>query len=195
MKTHEIGIGSFASVMINGRKKNTETAVRGERREVCIFRAGGRLRVHDRVPLIKKASEKDRKKRKEKDREKARFANSQFSPEGRSFEASHVARCGLSVCSPHTWKLHTLVEFFEEGEKEKKTLNEEEHQQNQPVLLSVGLPASLCSADPRWSFSSGTQAGTSQQPLALQLHAFDTLPRLFEPDSGHPSAPSGASGC
>lgn len=66
MKTHEIGIGSFASVMINGKEKYWDSRERGAGARSlfwCVW-----LNVHDHVHLMKKASKEARKKGNKKER-------------------------------------------------------------------------------------------------------------------------------
>lgn len=154
MKTHEIGIGSFASVMINGKEKYWDSRERGAGARSlfwCVW-----LNVHDHVHLMKKASKEARKKK-----EIRKNAQSAYC---RSLKVVSSIICGwrwptfMSLAFPMTAANPKTRARGETG-YERRNLPE-----NQPALSTR-----LCSADPWWSFQA---AQTYRNYILLTARSF-----------------------
>lgn len=154
MKTHEIGIGSFASLMMNGKEKHWDSRQRGEGEKLHFLCA--RLNVHDHVHLMKKASKEDWKKQRKEarmnGRKKAHFAYSRCYLKTLSLVSSFTCDQMWSVClgfraSRTPRQGCTPENSTHQSCFRKNQLNKKEPGQNQPVLS-----APLCSAKSWWSF-------------------------------------------
>lgn len=154
MKTHEIGIGSFASVMINGKEKYWDSRERGAGARSlfwCVW-----LNVHDHVHLMKKASKEARKKGNKKERPVCIL--SLFKGGLKHHLWLEVARVHESGISHDGCKPENSCSKRETG-YERRNLPE-----NQPALSTR-----LCSADPWWSFQA---AQTYRNYILLTARSF-----------------------
>lgn len=130
MKTHEIGIGSFASVMINGKEKHWDSRERqgGERLHFCSACTTERAWS---CAFNEETTERKTKRRSRNDWEKeALFAYSLLS-KGSCFEL-------------HVWPdvVHTFVVIWAKISLTRRNL----------IRISRYFSAPLCSDNPWWSF-------------------------------------------
>lgn len=155
-------------------KKNTETAESGKKERGCIFFCA-RLNVHDHVHLMKKQERKTEKTKAKPQRKQKSSVCIQSVLSKDSLTCFKLHMWPDVVCVPlrscfshspwsHTWKLHTLVVLWEKSAQQVRTSAE-----------SDGTFCSSLFSQSLMELSSGAQAGTSQQPLAPQLHPFDCL--------------------
>lgn len=149
MKTHEIGISSFASVMINGKEKHWDSREWGGEVEFFVWAAEWAWSCAFNEESKQERQKKTKKNKQDRNKESSVCIQSVLSKGSHLFQAfiCTLSCLCISVFTPllvqaaHLKTPHISVALGE------RRLNKEEPHQNQPLLS-----APLCSADPWWSF-------------------------------------------